>query len=284
MAADGHSEGGPRAARPGFSEHGKLDLDLQAGDECGFTVTGSDGGVGRVEGELWLKVKDVTKPIVKPTITGTLGKNGFYTSDAKVAWTVTDTDRVTKKSSGCDGSTVTTDTAGQTFTCSAVPPAGRTTESVTVKRDTTAPALTVPGTVVAEGATADGRIVDYAAGVVDNLDPRPALNCSAASGSRFPIGATQVTCDAVDAAGNKVSRAFEVIVLRAPEPVPAPAPATEPVTQVHVSGPVTIAHAPMQINPLLSFRFTIAKRMTRLATVTAAKTLTVRKNGAPRVS
>jgi hypothetical protein len=69
----------------------------------------------------------VTTPVVKPTITETIGTNGFSTSDARMSWTVTDTDRVTWTSPA----TVTADTAD------------KTTQSVTIKRDTTAPALTV---------------------------------------------------------------------------------------------------------------------------------------------
>ncbi|HXV33392.1 MAG TPA: HYR domain-containing protein [Gaiellaceae bacterium] len=64
--------------------------------------------------------------------------------------------------------------------------------------DATAPAL--PGDVIAEAVSPAGAIVSFAA--TDNLDPAPALACTHASGSTFPLGETTVTCAAADAAGN----------------------------------------------------------------------------------
>src|SRR5204863_4220660 len=59
--------------------------------------------------------------------------------------------------------------------------------------------------------------------VNDNLDPSPSLNCSAASGSSFPIGTTQVTCTSTDLAGNSSTANFNVTVN-------PPADAVAPVT------------------------------------------------------
>src|SRR5690606_26201371 len=112
--------------------------------------------------------------------------------------------------------------------------------------------------------------VDYAASAKDAVDARPDVSCSPPSGSKFPFGATRVTCTATDDAGHSATREFDVIVLRAPKPVPPPTPApvaAPQVTQVHMAGPVTITQPPAAakaINPVLAFRFTVTKRITRL--------------------
>ena len=83
---------------------------------------------------------DATPPTVEPTVTGTQGDNGWYTSDVGVSWAVNDGESAVT-SSGCDSVTVSTDTEGRTFTCSATSAGGTTTKSVTVKRDATAPSI-----------------------------------------------------------------------------------------------------------------------------------------------
>jgi hypothetical protein len=86
--------------------------------------------------------------------------------------------------------------------------------------DLTAPAL--PGDLVTEATSPAGAIVSFSA--TDNLDPAPALACSQASGSAFPLGATSVSCTATDAAGNAASREFVVTVRDTTPPVLAPPP------------------------------------------------------------
>lgn len=83
---------------------------------------------------------DTTPPVITPTVTGTLGNNGWYVSDINVSWTVTDPDSVISSQTGCGATTVTADTAGITFTCTATSVGGTASQSVTVKRDATAPA------------------------------------------------------------------------------------------------------------------------------------------------
>ena len=45
-----------------------------------------------------------TLPVITPSVTGTIGQNGWYTSDVTLAWSVTGSGSISK--SGCDGSTV----------------------------------------------------------------------------------------------------------------------------------------------------------------------------------
>lgn len=270
-------------------------FELQPGDVYGFRMAGSNEAYRKLTGGLLLQIPDVTPPTITPTVTGTLGKGGYYTSDVKLAWKVEDPEGLLS-TTGCDDAGVTADTAGRTFTCTARSMYGKVTatQSVTIKRDATAPALTVPGTIVKEGAGADGAAVDYAATATDTLDTSPRLACSPASGTRFALGTTKVTCTASDAAGHSVTKDFEVIVLRGTDPAPAPAPdpaptASDPpaaapsVTEVHMGGPVTVVQAPpagRSINAVLAFRFTATTRITRLKALTvknlpAGSTVTV---------
>lgn len=85
---------------------------------------------------------DTTPPVITPTITGTLGTNGWYRSAVTVTWSVTDAESPISSSSGCAASTVSSDTAGTTFTCTATSAGGTASQSVSVKRDATAPSVT----------------------------------------------------------------------------------------------------------------------------------------------
>ena len=87
-------------------------------------------------------VVDTTPPVITSAISGTLGLNDWYTSDVTVEWTVTDPDSAISSTSGCETSTVTSDTAGTTFTCEATSGGGPATKSQIVKRDATAPTIT----------------------------------------------------------------------------------------------------------------------------------------------
>ena len=93
---------------------------------------------------------DTTPPTIVPTVTGTLGNNGWYVDDVDVTWTVTDAESAVTTTSGCDAQFIDFDTAGVNFTCSATSAGGSASESVTIKRDTAAPVITL---VTADPAT-----------------------------------------------------------------------------------------------------------------------------------
>ncbi len=84
---------------------------------------------------------DTTPPVITPNITGTLGSNGWYVSNVAVSWTVVDAESAISWSTGCGSQFVTSDTSGETFTCQATSEGGTNSQSVTVKRDATAPTL-----------------------------------------------------------------------------------------------------------------------------------------------
>jgi hypothetical protein len=126
---------------------------LPVGAGAGYTHPVFDGSFGTwtaADGPsswrgvwLWRPITDdITPPVITPTVSGTLGSNGWYVSDASVSWDVQDPDSPVSSTSGCEPSSVTTDTAGTTFTCEATSSGGTATASVVVRRDTTAPVVT----------------------------------------------------------------------------------------------------------------------------------------------
>jgi hypothetical protein len=85
---------------------------------------------------------DPTPPVVVPVIAGTLGLNGWYTTNVTLNWSITDPESIILSTSGCDAVTLTADTTGVTRTCSATSDGGTTTISKTFKIDKTAPVAT----------------------------------------------------------------------------------------------------------------------------------------------
>jgi hypothetical protein len=89
-----------------------------------------------------LIVVDTTPPIIVPQITGTLGKNGWYTSSVTVSWSFSDPESGIASSTGCTQTTLTNEIAGVTLSCSAINGAGlSTTVSLAIKIDKTPPAI-----------------------------------------------------------------------------------------------------------------------------------------------
>jgi len=112
--------------------------------------------------------------------------------------------------------------AGSTFAlgavtviCTATDAAGNlATASFTVTvNDTEPPRI---GTVVNQTVTAEpgaaSAIVDYFVPTVSDNAPGVTITCSPLSGSAFPVGATTVTCLALDASGNSATTSFTVTV------------------------------------------------------------------------
>ena len=88
------------------------------------------------------EVLDVTPPVITPTVTGTLGLNGWYTSNVTASWTVADPETGIASSSGCGPTTLSSD-GTHVLTCMATNGAGLSSSStVTVKRDGTDPVVT----------------------------------------------------------------------------------------------------------------------------------------------
>jgi hypothetical protein len=105
------------------------------------TATDSAGNkaVSSVSYTVTASAKDATPPSIIPTVSGTLGDNGWYRSNVTVNWLVTDTDSAITSTSGCGAGSVTNDTSGKSFTCTATSSGGTSNQSITIKKDDDAP-------------------------------------------------------------------------------------------------------------------------------------------------
>ena len=177
------------------------------------TATDNAGNIGT--NTFHITVNDPTPPVIVPVVTGTLGNGGWYRSDVLVSWTVNDPNSGVGSSNGCDATTISSDTASVTFTCTAANNAGVSNSvSTTIKRDATAPDVSTAASFFASAATSAGSLVNYAAATAaDALSGvAGAVICAPAPGSQFPIGTTQVTCSVDDEAGNTGSASFNITV------------------------------------------------------------------------
>ena len=148
-------------------------------------------------------IADTTPPVITPTVTGTLGTNGWYTSNVAVSWSVVDNESTITSTSGCQETVITTDTAGTgtTLTCQATSAGGANSQSVTIKRDATAPTLSCtaasPGPLFVVG----GPGGNVGAGVTDATSG-PLASPVSAPANVASVGNKQVSLTGEDRAGN----------------------------------------------------------------------------------
>lgn len=179
-----------------------------------FTLTVNDGELSDTD-TVVVDVVDPTAPVITPTVSGTLGDHGWYTSDVQVSWSTSDAETGVASSTGCSAASVVADTASQSFTCEATNGAGAmSSDTATVKRDATPPDLVVSGPITAEATSNAGATVSYAAPSASDAtsDLAGPPSCAPASGGLFPQGTTEVTCTATDLAGNTSTASFAVTV------------------------------------------------------------------------
>ena len=164
-----------------------------------------------------LTVTDGTPPVITPTVTGTQGTGGWYTSDVAISWSVSDNESALGSQTGCGAITVTTDGAALSYTCSAQSAGGSASQTVTIKRDASAP-IVVPMSDVSASATAPaGAHVSYpAVNASDATSGVSASSCSPASGALFALGQTTVTCTATNGAGLVATSTFKINVTNTP--------------------------------------------------------------------
>ena len=145
---------------------------------------------------------DSTPPVIVPNIAGTLGASGWYTTDVAVTWSVTDEQSSVSSMAGCGSSAVNSDTAESTFTCSATSAGGTATQSVTIRRDATAPTISGLATPAAVNGWNTGDVtVSFTC--VDGLSG--VASCGTDTTLTADGAAQSVTGTAVDNAGNSAS-------------------------------------------------------------------------------
>ena len=119
-----------------YSRSGDFTLQLIVTDPLGIADTA----------QAVVHVADVTAAVITPTVTGTLGNNGWYTSDVQVSWNVSDPESDVASTTGCDITNIATDAASQIVACSAVNGFGlNSSQSVDIHRDASAPVVSFTG-------------------------------------------------------------------------------------------------------------------------------------------
>lgn len=149
---------------------------------------------------------DPTPPAITVVTYGTLGDNGWYRSNVSVIWTVAEPEGPPLSTSGCDATTLTADTVGTTFTCSATSDGGTTITSKTIKLDKTAPA---PSGAPDRPPDANGwfnRALTVSFSGTDGTSGIQACSSAAYNGPDSPTASVSGTCG--DRAGNVGNGAF----------------------------------------------------------------------------
>ncbi|HET9424829.1 MAG TPA: hypothetical protein VFO55_05610 [Gemmatimonadaceae bacterium] len=196
-------------------------------DGAGFSFTCTATSTGGTATQTVTIKRDATAPVVTPSVTGTLGANGWYTSDVGVSFSAVDAtsgipaDHDDHHAGGiesqCHANTVSVDTPGATFTCTFTNGAGlSTTQSVTVKKDATGPMVVYTGNA---GTYAVDQQVSIACTATDAMSGVASSTCAPISGAAyaFALGPNSYTASAVDHAGNRGNGAttFNVVVTSA---------------------------------------------------------------------
>ena len=153
-----------------------------------------------------LNVVDLTRPVIVPSAEGTLGDDGWYTSDVRITFSVHDPESAIESTTGCDPVTLATDIVGTSYTCIARSAGGTATATIVVKRDTTAPQinLLVPAATLYETNLAFNSsysCTDSVSGTASCAGPVP----SGTPFDRTP-GYRTFTVAATDRAGNQSTK------------------------------------------------------------------------------
>jgi len=146
-----------------------------------------------------LHFADTTPPVLTPLVVGTLGDNGWYTSDVNVGWAVEENDSDVTLD-GCGPFSVTIDTDGTTFTCTATSEGGTTSSSVTIKRDATDPAVQWNADITDGASYQFGAVPPAPTCTALDVTSGPA-NCTV-SGYATTVGIHTLSATATDNAGN----------------------------------------------------------------------------------
>lgn len=145
---------------------------------------------------------DPSPPSVAPVLApgAPTGRNGWYTGNVSVSWGVLDLGSPVTRRAGCDPVTVGADTSGTSVTCSARSAGGTGQQTVTVKRDSAAPAR--PSfTGIAATTYRDDKLPAERAVGCRSSDPTSGVAACVVSGYSSAAGTHTLTARATDNAG-----------------------------------------------------------------------------------
>jgi hypothetical protein len=182
---------------------------------------------------------DPTPPVITSMLTGTLGSNGWHTSNVTIEWTESDPDSGISETVGCDTRTLT---ASMSVTCSATNGAGvRSSSTVNIKIDKVAPTVTAAS--AARAADANGWYNHAVSFSFTGTDTTSGIgSCDAATYSGPDSANASITGTCRDKAGNSAARAFP-LAYDATQPSVRPVPARPPDKYGWYSRDVEIAFA-----------------------------------------
>jgi hypothetical protein len=185
------------------------------------TCSATDSHNNQSSRSFTVTVQDTTPPVI--TVPANITAEATSASGAAVTYTATAVDlfgvSVTTSCAPASGSTFAIGTT--TVTCSATDSHNnQSSRSFTVTvQDTTPPTITVPASITLAATSANGAVATYAPTANDTVDGSVSVTCVPASGSTFPIGATTVSCSAMDSHGNQSHGSFTVTVQDSTPPV-----------------------------------------------------------------
>jgi Tol biopolymer transport system component len=188
------------------------------------TCTATDASGNQSTGSFAVRVVDTLAPML--SLPADLTIEATAPGGAAVTYSVSATDLVDAAPTvTCAPASGSVFPVGETtVTCTATDDAGNTATGsfvvrVVVPGDTTLPVLSLPAGLTVEATGPGGAPVTYSVSATDDVDPAPSVTCTPASGSTLALGTTNVTCTAVDAAGNAASGTFIVDVVDSTAPV-----------------------------------------------------------------
>ncbi len=174
----------------------------------GFTVAVEDANGFAAEVDYSLEIT-LSPPVITPVITGTLGTNGWYIGNVSLSWTVVDPETPVTSTTGCGPATVTVNTAGTDFTCSATSDGGTAEVTVTIRLDKTRPLLAP--TISNNRPLLNNGTVFATPNASDALSGVASQSCAAADTSS--VGSKLIVCTATDVAGNTATRNVGYLVI-----------------------------------------------------------------------
>lgn len=157
---------------------------------------------------------DTTPPLIWTWADGEQGDDGWFRNTVYVSFAWWDPESEVTSNAGCDPLTITADTPGTTFTCTATSEGGTGSGSITVKRDAAPPTVQFATPAVRQ-LFKQGSVAELNFSCTDTLSGVDQCGVSVQPGAPLDTmapGWTTVYADARDVAGNSGWSALEYAV------------------------------------------------------------------------